>query len=435
MTPKRHAALIFAVLALFLAALCSCTDADDVIFNGDDTEYISVQAYITRVLDSSATMMKSDTITPGDSLIFMTNVYPSKSIRSKDYYWTIDDRAFAGEYNFRRPVYSPGRHLIKFILVDFFGDTLTDSINLIVASTPKLDDQAFIPAKGIQNIASTDIVNFAWNASDPDGMWDLSHHFILKEAEGFYEKPKVLVDTILKEAYFTYRKGFSPLTHYEWSVSVENNIGQKSEETIHGTLNTQGVPGENAIYGFVTHTSSNKALPIHLELRNDFDEVVYRADDYNMEKGAFVVKPIADGDYKITASIDGYTDFTPATQEISIRGNQVLTLKTMTLQDNYPPQILAFSGKDTIPCTDPLKFGIWDKGGDILSNRIKIAYESTSISNFTFKNDTLTAVIPEIKTNWTTKTLSVTAYDQSGNKKQKTLYIAPCTTLAEAYSE
>lgn len=433
---KRLGIFAFLCSVLFLTVISGCTSADDVIFNETESpDYISVQAFVAHTMDSSSTSSKADTINPGDSLIFLTYVYPSKSIRSKNYYWTMDGYTFSFEYNFKRAVYDPGRHEINFVFIDYFGDTLTDTVYLCVGSRPILDTNNFIPAKGMQKIDPNTFINFTWNVTDPDKMWNMAHHFILKEAEGSSEHPKVLVDTVLNQAYFSYLNGFSPLSHYEWEVYTTNELGQVSEDTIRGNISTKGVSGENAAYGFISHTSTDKSLPIHQRLINSFGGIIYEEIHDNSKGTAFSLKPISEGNYTLISSIDGYPDFSIDTTRFSISGNEVLLLDTIKLVDAEPPQISAFDGSDTLTYADTLKVFLQDQGGNVVNTRIRIQFESKSISDFHLSNDTLSIYIPELKTSWTYKIISISALDQSGNRNTKNLYITPATTLTEVFSE
>jgi hypothetical protein len=167
------------VLLGILAVLMACTNSDDYLFDSQDSQQIEVSAVVTRSFDSDGQKSKADTIQPGDSLIFLTSVSPSKSIRNRQYFWTMDGANFASEYSFKKSINEPGIHKIAFIFVDFFGDTLSDTLTVTVASPPIMDTEKFIPARGTQNIDPDSAIRFAWNFDDPDSLWDVSFRFIL----------------------------------------------------------------------------------------------------------------------------------------------------------------------------------------------------------------------------------------------------------------
>ncbi|MCQ2092613.1 MAG: hypothetical protein MJY85_08030 [Fibrobacter sp.] len=436
MTLKHLISLVLAALVCWAAILCGCTQSDDVIFNESNAQHINVQAFFSKSLDSNTVGVKTDTINPGDSVIFLTSVYPSKAIRSRDYFWTKDGEFFAFEYNTKKAIFDPGYHQFNFVFIDFFGDTLIDTLHLYVGSTPELDNKNFIPANNTQYIGVNDFVNFAWNVYDPDSMWDMSHHFVLKQAKGYYKNPKVLVDTILYDANFTYRKGFEPLGAYEWSVSVQNELHQTAQETIHSTLYTKGVNSEAALFGFVKYNSTENTIPLHLWMTNSKSTLVYDETLSYARGSAISIKPLNPGDYTLYTMAKDKPDFNVDSTKISIVANRVLVLDTISLEDTTPPRIsIANSLDDTMDYSDTLKFTIKDFGSKVQEKRIKVALETSSVSTFKFSNDTLFVTLPELENSWSTRIISITAYDYSGNKAQETFKINPHKSLPEVFSE
>ncbi|MCF0220666.1 MAG: hypothetical protein HUK19_00080 [Fibrobacter sp.] len=434
---KRTIPAALVATLCWIAALCSCSQFDDVVFNEGTPQQLAIQAYFSKNLDSNTVGIKSDTIHPGDSIILLTSVYPSKAIRSKEYYWTMDGNFYCFEYNCKRAEYKPGHHQFNFIFVDYFGDTLKDSLDLYIGSVPLLDKRNFIPANNTQYFAPSDFINFAWNVYDPDSMWDMSHHFVLKEAPGYYGNPKVLVDTILHEASFTYLKGFDNLGMYQWSVSVQNELRQKAQDTIRSTFSTRGIRNEAALFGFINHSSSEQTLPFHLWLTNSDGYMVYDDTVFSTKGSAFVVKPLNPGKYTLYAMAQDYTDFGVDTTKFEIKANQVLTLDTIEMKDTTPPRITAIGSYDgeSLDYSDTLKFVIKDFGGKVLEKRIKVALDADNISSFHFSNDTLFVSISELKNSWATRIVSITAYDYSSNKAKKSFKVLPSKTLPEVFSE
>lgn len=436
MSLKRLIPFFFTALILSVALLSSCSQSDNALFNEADAQYITLNAYMSKNVDTGTVKIKSDTIHPGDSLILLTTVYPSKSIRSKDYYWAIDGEIFSKEYNCKKTITTPGRHKISFVFKDYFGDSLSDIISLFVGSAPELNDTAFIPANGTQYIPSNEIINFAWNANDPDSLWDLRHHFVLMEAKGIYPQPRILVDTILHKAQFTYYNGFSPLTQYEWTVSIENELTQKSEKSIHATFSTNGIKDESAIVGFISNSSTNKNILYHLLLTDSNGKTVFEDKNFSSAReNAFFIKNLHKGSYTLISSVDDKPDFSPDTTKFKINAGKILTLDSILLQDILPPQIKSIYESDTVIYADTLKFIIKDFGGEILSNRIKASLEGENILGFRLQNDTLYISLPELRNSWTFRPLSITAYDQSNNLATKEFLIAPAKTLPEVLSE
>ena len=349
-----------AALGLLILALAACTDSGDYLFNDPGNQEISVFAITTASFDEDAKKSKSDTIQPGDSLIFWTTVYPSKSIRSRQYFWTLDGSPFASEYSFKKSIDIPGIHKVAFVFVDYFGDTLSDTLTITVATPPIIDIEHFIPANGTQNIAPDTAINFAWNAIDPDSLWSLSSHFILKNSE-----KKVLVDTILQQAHFTYLKGLSPLQKYTWSVTAYNEFNQRSNETLTSTFFTNGINDESAISGTIKTSAGQGTFNYRFTLLNEYQDTVKTIDVSGANATDFNISPLPEGSYTLIAWTEKESDFTAEEISVNLNANQVLAMDSIILYDYQPPRIKTPSNRDTIRIADTLLFIIEDLGGDL----------------------------------------------------------------------
>ena len=421
-----------ALFGLIVLSIAACTDSDEYLFNDQSIEKIKVSAAVTTAFDSNDEKSKTDTIQPGDSLIFLSTVYPSKSIRNRQYLWTIDGKLFANEFSFKKSIDIPGEHEIAFIFVDFFGDTLSDTLHITVASSPNLDPENFIPANGTQNIASDTAINFAWNASDPDSLWGIYSRFVLKN-----NNQDILVDTLLYQANYTYFKKLEPLQKYTWTVNVYNEFNQKSNETISSSFFTDGINGESAVAGAIGTSSDLGLYTFRIALLDSLQDTIKTYLSSKSQSAHFYFKPLTNDTYSLVASIDDAPDFRPQTIIFKTVANQVLELDSITLLDEVPPRIKSVSGSDTIDIQDTLRFILTDFGGNIPSSRISISYEKNRITKFTFSNDTL--YIPFDKQaslqNWSYKLITLIAHDASNNPTRKTFYLRPNVTFPEVFSE
>lgn len=421
-----------AALGLLILSFVACTDSDDYLFNGQPVQDIKVSATISKSFDVDAVKAKSDTVQPGDSLIFLTTVYPSKSIRNKQYYWTIDGNSFASEYSFKKSIETPGEHKVAFVFVDFFGDTLSDTLSITVASPPSIDTEHFIPANKTQNIAADTAVNFAWNLYDPDSLWDIYSHFILMDNE-----KNVLVDTILNQAYFTYLKGLSPLQKYTWTVTAYNEFNQKSNEVLLSSFYTNGLNGENAISGTITTSTEFGTFEFKVSLLDQAHDTIKTLTTSKLHDVDFAIKPLSEGDYRIVVSVNQESDFTAQSIPFHLGANQILELDTIVLNDEIPPRISTFRNRDTINIIDTLRFFIEDLGGDIPTSKIHIFYENDYLYDFKLSNDTL--YVPFTKEaamqSWSYKPITVVVFDASYNRSKRTFYLRPNATFPEVFSE
>ena len=129
---------IFAfVLAIALAChFSACTNGEDYLYDEEQSTFIEVSVEMAYSFDSSSTRMKSDTLTPADTLIFIANILPSKSIKIKRYLWTIDGETLSYDFSFRKNIEKPGQHKIAFFLETYLGDTLSCRYSTYASSSP-----------------------------------------------------------------------------------------------------------------------------------------------------------------------------------------------------------------------------------------------------------------------------------------------------------
>lgn len=414
-------ALLFWTIALLLF-LGACTDSDQYLFE-TELEPLEIRVYMTNSFDSGASQFKNDTIYPGDSLFFISKVTPSKSLRSQAYYWTIDGEPLANEYSFKNTVNIPGHHQIAFVYVDYFGDTLTDSLDLSVGTPPILDSLYFIPANETQQLDPAAPLNFAWNVQDPDSLWDISFHFVLQELPyGNNSERKVLVDTILHQSTFTYNKGFSPLKKYLWEVKAFNELKQYSEENIHGHFYVTGFDNKGAILGQVSSESRIGGSPYQIILQEKDSTVISLTVD-----SSFTLTPVASGKYKLYVSSYLYKDYETDSLDVTLSEGTVFDIGNILLGDYIPPVIRSITNRDTLDPLDTLKFLLQDGGGKIANVWVRL--DGNPLTEYSLNNDTLFVPAPFLATSWSYKILSVIATDNSENRSSKTFYITPKITL------
>lgn len=419
--------LLVSLLYLTLLLSSACTNSDQYLYE-TDSDSIEVWAYMASSFDSNTTQLKSDTISPGDSLLFISKVNPSKSLRSQGYYWTIDGTLFANEYSFRNTVNEPGFHQIAFIYVDYFGDTLSDTLSITVATPPQLDSLHFIPASGIQQIKPTEVLNFAWNANDPDSMWNMYYHFTMQEASCNDAPCATVVDTILHKPIFSYMKGFSPLQKYSWNVQAFNELGQYSAEALQGYFYVTGFDGKGALLGHIRTSSRTRAQPYSVVLQSsDAEDISITSDSI------FSIKPLACGQYRLLVSSVNYADYSTDTLSIDIADGTILDLDSIVLKDTIPPIIRSLTDRDTIGPLDSFDFFVKDGGGKITNLWVKLDGKITN--DYIWTEDTLSITIPSLATTWSYRILSITALDQSDNRFAKSFYISPRATLPEESHE
>lgn len=417
-------ALLFAIPLAFLGA---CTDSDNLIFNEDDATAITVNVYMAKSFDSTAAKVKNDTIVHGDSLLFIANVAPSKSIRIRDSYWLLDNKFFASEFNVHDAIAFPGAHEIVFVLITYFGDTLSDTLRLWVSSPPILDNKKFIPADESQNIPPLEGVQFAWSAYDLDSLCSLHYHFVLTNLLDEQDGEPDLIDTIVNTPYFNMGKELKPLSLYRWSVQAFNEYKIPSTSTITSTFATSGVGEEGGITGNLKISSENLFADIDLIVLNSDQEplgiktVLKKIPTTSL----FEIHPLPPGTYYITAQCKKGTDFVADTIKATVKPGQVTSIGTINMKDNTPPTIKSITGSDTLDFADSLRFIISDNSvEDVIANTV-VYIGNRKVTQYIYEGNKLIVPTTEADRSWIPQFVSVLATDGSGNSISKTFIIRP----------
>lgn len=428
MIPAKHF-----VAVLFALIFFACTDSDDLIFDERDSQFISVEAFATLSFDESSPRVKSDTINVDDSLIFLSNVYPSKAIRSQDVYWTLDGEKFSYEYSFKSSVPEPGLHKVAFVLIDYFGDTLSDTVFIYSAQPPVLNIDKFIPLNKTQGITPFEPVSFSWERLDQDSVWNEFFHFTLKKSvPSPSEKDSIIVDTILNRPYFSLNKKLEALSKYEWSVSAFNELDMAAKQTIVSSFFTSGTASESAILATISTSSNTILSSVLISVTNESGDTLYREKEFDIHSASenIYLRPLPPGKVTISASTQDFPDFKEISTTLNLNEGQVHSVDFLQFSDYTPPTIKSLNGKDTLDIQDTLRFLVKDGGGKMASSAASVNLDGRTVSNVSIVDDTLKVPL-SIKSSWTYRILSVMISDNSGNKAKQTYYLRP----NEKYSE
>lgn len=416
-------AAIFVLLTISL--FNACADSDDYIYDEENHMEIAIEAKMMRSFDSTSVQKTADTISAGDSMIFSASVYPSKSIRIKDYYWEMDDAFFASEFSVRESISTSGHHKFVFVLVDFFGDTLRDTVNLWVSRQPILKATNFIPASGTQGLPPNKDIQFAWQTINPDTLQKTFYHFTLASILDNKHQEPDLIDTIISTPYFVSNKDLKPLSIYRWSVQAFNEYGLHSKEKITSEFSTKGVKDEAGVFGIIS--------PSALDLYANIEVIVL--DTNNKPTGLktivertptdneFSLSPLSPGRYKITAIYKNGADFIADTLPITLSAGEVMKLDSLHLSDTIPPVIRTADGSDTLDFADSLSFIIQDGSGSSIPQNTVIYLGDRKITSYRENGNTITFATTSEDRTWITQLVTIIAQDASGNKAKKDFYV------------
>lgn len=426
-------ALLAAILAAM--ALFACTNSDDLLYDESQSVFVDISVEMAVSFDSTSTRVKADTVRTGDSLIFIANILPSKSIKLKRYLWTLDGSPYSFDFSFRSSIDKPGYHTLAFILETTFGDTLSDTLHLWVSSPPVLRDSAFFPAAGTQGIPASTGVTFAWDAYDPDSLARLSYRIVIDK----------LVDTVVSEPHFTYWGKLSPLRHYHWWVEAINEFGFTSETRLQGDFFTKGEKDESGVSGTVTtsikeSTQGSPLLNVFFDIYNEGDSLVRTDSVTGKTPLSFAIAPLKAGSYTIQPRLPQYPELTAKPIGVKLFNNEVLDLDTVLMQDTIAPKITflhdkAIPANDTIDFADTLRFLVTDFGSTANGKVVSAYLESTLIAEKNTSNDTFAIAMPASARSWNPRLLSIVATDASKNKSTHQYTIAPSESWIKTNSD
>lgn len=422
---RRFALAYFmAILSVLLGA---CTDSDNLVFDEDNTNAITVDVFMSRSFDSTAARVKYDTITYGDSMLFIANIHPSKSIRIRDSYWLLDDKFYASEFNVHDAISLPGRHEIVFVLITYFGDTLTDTLHLWISSPPILDTEGFIPAAGSQNIPPQEEVQFVWNAYDIDSICSLHYHFVLTNLLDAERGEMDVVDTVIDTPYFGMNRKLKPLSQYRWTVQAFNEYNVPSKSIISSIFTTGGVGDEGAISGTIKMSSENLFAPIDLIVldKNNESTIITATIEKTPMTGMFEIKPLAPGTYKVTANCKKGPDFVADTVEVKVNAGQVSFIGALRMNDETPPTIQSQSGEEILDFADSLKFVVTDGSVENVVPNTVVYIGNRKVTPRVIEPPMFTVLTIDDDRSWIPQIVTVVATDGSGNISAKSFTLRP----------
>lgn len=417
---KKHIPMLCLISLLFSAFMNTACDGldDNGRFDTSDADTVSVQVYLTRSLDSTGTRVKADTLLPTDSVILIAVINPGKSIRMQDYFWQMDSKIIGYDFSFKTSIREAGHHTLRFVIIDRFGDTLSDTLGIWVSRPPVLNDSDFIPGDSTQNVDVSSGVSFAWAASDSDAGALLSYHFRLEDADSVY------ADTLLDAPYFHYSGHLPGLQKMNWEVTVADEFGFYAKDTLHAIFYTAGIGQEGAIFAQVSSGPDSVRKALRAKLFDASGKSLSIDEDFGTT-GIFRAAPLSAGKYKLYFYNPLYPDYRLDTLSVSLAAGEARDLRTLALLDTTKPVISAAgTSGDSLTKADTLNFIIRDGGGTIGSGLCRIYLDGSLYTAWTLKGDTLRVAIPAaLSIGW--QPLRIQVYDNMQNFAKRTFYIEP----------
>jgi hypothetical protein len=421
------------LLFVWFIFLCGCSTSD-VSFDTDDAEVVTVKAYMMKVGDSSGTRLKQDTLYPTDSLVFLANIEPSRSIRINEFYWQIDSAATHSEFSYRTNISSPGKHHAKFILLDRFSDTLQDSVTFWIAPSPVLDVQNWIPKNGTSAIPPTKELSFVWNVQTENPLAVTQYPFLLKCGSD------TLVDTILKVSQYTYTQGFPALQRCFWTAYASDNFGRISAEKIQSEFFTGKENDEDSsgsVFALIDLPSSTLKDSLQFILFNSngesFDEKVFH---FDQDESILSIRNLPAANYKLWVVHKLYPDYTSDTISFSLQSGTITRLGTIALTDTVSPQILCTDcAQDSLAWKDTLRFFIDEKGLPPFASSLHVTFDGSAMSQWNLYEDTLYIYSGNLAKSFIWHPLTISLSDRAGNYTSQSFFVEPGRSCVETLEE
>lgn len=416
-------------LCLWMIFFIACSD-DSISFNANDAEAVSVKAYFSRLGDSTNTRVKADTILPTDSILLIALIEPSRSIRMENFYWQIDNGKKFSEFSHRTLVSQSGMHVAKFVLLDRFADTLSDSVTFWTAPIPVLDLENFIPRNGSE-ISANAKISFAWNALETNPFAETNYHFSLRCGK------KILADTILSSPQFSPKFSLPSLENCTWEVYAQDDFARVSFDTLRANFVTESADSSSrgaTLFRIQSALSQNEKF--EFQLWNSKKEII-SADSLliDWDNSLLTMKNLPAGNYRIFFRHEKFHDYQSDTISFAVKSRQISSY-AISIQDTIKPYILCNDCENnTFLFRDTLKFSIIENDPAISPKKIRVVIDGEAYSAWEILNDTLQIFTAEISPALISHPITISVTDQAGNFSKEQFSLSPKNLCVQTFSD
>lgn len=404
--------LFYIVFGVFSLGLISCDGESVRIVQGPTPSIAQVDAHFYEQFFGVGTPLKSDTLEPGDSIYLTANIQPSRSIRMQRYFWMVDTAKHEQVFNFRASFTTGGLHLASFHLIDYFGDTLSDTVRIWVSESPRWG-ALFLPQDsswGVQPFQPGTL--FSWECHDFDPTDTLQFRLML------YQEDSLLVDTTLYNTSFEYPQPLAPLSLYRWRVYAYDSYGMTpSTPSIHHSFTTLGLPHESGILAPQLSQSAFDTSTI-LQCQNSIHSIVYSA---KAQRKSPRLSPLPPGNYRCWAYNTQWTDWQTDTLTLTLQPGQFMAYAPLVFSDSTAPVIVSFDSSPVLPAQQNLLFQVQDGApGNV---QVKVWWNGAELSTWKFENHILTITPPTLPQAPSIQSLVISATDAALNTQWKTFSV------------
>lgn len=404
--------LCYIVLGLVSLGLISCDGESVRIMEGPTPSIAQVDAHFYEQFFGVGTPLKFDTLEPGDSIYLTANIQPSRSIRMQRYFWMVDTAKHEQVFNFRASFTTGGLHLASFHLIDYFGDTLSDTVRIWVSESPRWGT-LFLPQDsswGVQPFNSGTF--FSWECHDFDPTDTLQFRFML------YQEDSLLVDTTLYTQSFQYQQPLAPLTLYRWRVYAKDSYAMTpSNPSMNHSFTTLGLPHESGFLAPKLTQSASDTTTI-LQCQDFNHSMVFSA----KAKGKSPrLSPLPPGSYRCWAYNTQWTDWQTDTLALTLQPGQLMAYVPLVFSDSTAPVITSLDTSVLLPAQQNLSFEVRDGApGNV---QVKIWWNGIELNTWKFENHILTITPPTALQAPSIQTLVISATDATLNTQWKSFSV------------
>lgn len=390
---------------LFLCLLLVACDSDGLQWSPNSEQPpVQLEVGFYKSFYGVGEFLRSDTIQPGDSIFLTANIQPSRSIRMKKYHWKIDSVQKEQVFNLRTSFQTAGLHTASFHLVDYYGDTLSDTVRIWVSHPPQWGNN-MSPSDSSWGIPALRTgIAFHWEVNDPDPGDAIYSTFSL------FQEDSLLLDTTVTGTSLAYNRPLSPLTLYRWKVSVHDSYGMTPENNAMQNVFVTGGFGNEAGVQAPALRRDFPAEPLQavLSCRNTQTQTVYTA---SPEQDKLVSFPA--GNYLCWASSLRYTDLQTDSVPAQLYPGQLRLLTELVLRDTIAPTITAPDSSSPLPGGIPLTFSITDSGPGLWS--ASVWWNGVAMDAWSRNGPELTVSPPTAQISSDPDLLTIKLEDRSGN--------------------
>ncbi|GEM_PF-1018147 len=396
----------FVFFLIFLSLLTACSEGDNYLQKADSSS-ILVNAYIGNEYDT----IKSIDISTFDTIYLNGSASANGTLKLKTYFWDNGNNVRLNDYQFKATYPKPGVYSPVFSIVDYFGDTLRDTLQIRVSTPPVLDSVNFTP-KHMSMAMPADSVYFAWNLLKSEN--ENTYNFSLICGNDFK------IDTILTEPFYSHKQPMPELESCNWHVSCKNIYGIEGN-SLTGAFSTAGNSGLGRINGIIL-ASGISTSDIVLTLSTDSTQDTLKLDSFN-----FDTQKLSAAKYTLKIEVPKYKDYTPDSVEVNLHEGFFLHT-ALRLIDKTAPEFPSLAS-DTIPYTQKLILPIKNEGLPLTLGKRTISLDNKEVES-SIDDDTLQILIPEYHLP-ICRELSISITDAAANKASKKLYVCPQSTWAK----